>query len=249
MSRCDRQFLVVDYFFGELTPAEKKDFQAHLAGCTNCQKHLDALADTSKLVNAQQREQPPKELLRQYRLKLKNEFYEEKDDTSWLRNIWEQFILKPSVAVRFAEALVLILIGIFVGRFWIWNSATPTVPVQFSQDSSINELLLTNYLQETEMIFLDVANLDAVDDQKIILNLIQSAKYKYLIQKTLLLRDQAREQENHQLSDLLNQIELVLLELYNMETSSYTETLSIVKQQLNRSHILLEIKSLNELDI
>jgi len=252
MSKCDQQFLVVDYFFSELSSDEKLKFENHLKNCTTCQQYLDALATTSGVIKKQEREQPDKELLKNYQLHLKKEFYAKKNATSWIDKILEKFIRRPSVGLRLAEAVVFILVGIFIGKLTIWKSVTPNAPVEFNQvsyDPSIKDLLLDNYLQETEMIFLDVANLDPIEDQKIILTLIQSAKYKYLMQKTLLLRDQAKEVENQQLSDLLNQIELILLELYNMETNSYNETLSIVQQQLKRSHLLLEIKSLNKMDI
>jgi len=252
MSKCDQQFLVVDYFFGELTSDVQLEFENHLETCASCQEHMNALAATSTVIKKQKRKKPQKELLHKYQLQLKNEFYEEKKITSWIEKISEKFIRRPSITIRLAEVLVLLLVGIFIGRLTIWKSFTPNEDVAVSQinvDSSIKQLLLQNYLQETEMIFLDVANLDPVEDQKIILNLIQSSKYKFLIQKTLLLRDQARDLENHQLYELLNQIELILLELYNMEKNAYVETLSVIKQQLKDSHLLIEITSMNQMDI
>jgi hypothetical protein len=113
----------------------------------------------------------------------------------------------------------------------------------------VEDLILKNYLQETEMIFLDVANLDPIEDQRLISSLVQSAKYKYLLQKTLLLREQASELENSQLSDVLSQIELILLELCNMEANAYEETLFLIKQQLKDTHLLIEMQTLNQLDI
>jgi len=132
----------------------------------------------------------------------------------------------------------------------IWKSAS--VPGSFVvndliSEPSVEELILKNYLQETEMIFLDVSNLDPVDDHQLISNLVQSAKYKYLLQKTLLLRDQAKELENRQLSDLLNRIELILLELCNMEKNAYVETLAVIKKQLKDTHLLIEMKSVGQI--
>ncbi len=185
-------------------------------------------------------------------MRLEDEFYDKHKITSGFEKIIETFIRRPSIPTRLAEAFVLILIGIFIGKMTIWKAnpvAEPQVFNNITHQSSIEDILLTNYLQETEMILLDVANLDPVEDQTIIFNLIQSTKYKYLLQKTFLLRDQAKELENYQLSELLNEIELILLELYNLDKNAQVKTLSIIKQHLKDSHLLIEIKSMNQMNI
>jgi hypothetical protein len=235
MSTCDQKYVVVDYFFDELNRNERQQFESHLTNCEVCQEHLAALQTTSQVMKQQKREAPEKEVLRNYQLRLKQEFADDTEKISFIKKILDKFIRRPSIAVRLAEAMVFILIGIFIGKSVIWNSA------------SVEEVVLKNYLQETEMIFLDVSNLDPVTDHQLISNLVQSAKYKYLLQKTLLLRDEAKELENQQLSDVLNRIELILLELCNMEKNSYAETLAIIKKQLKDTHLLIEMKSVGQI--
>ncbi len=252
MSNCDQEYIVVDYFFNELNQRERQNFENHLSYCKVCQEHVTALATTSKVLKKQKREQPEKKLLQNYHLQLANEFNTGKKVNSGFDQIIEKFIRRPSIAIRLAESVVLILIGIFIGKMTIQESSTALDSVALNDvpfGSQVEELLLKNYLQQTEMILLDVANLDPVEDEQLLFNLIQSSKYKYLLQKTLLLRDQAKELENHQLSGLLNQIELILLELYNMETNASVETLSLIKQQLKETHLLIEIKSLDQIQI
>lgn len=252
MSKCDQKFLVVDYFFDELKRENKQQFESHLAGCKTCEQQLGALAETSWVMKQQRREKPGKELLHNYQQQLRDKFYVEQKLSSRIKGFLEKFIRRPSIAIRLAEAVVLILIGIFIGKTVIWQQGTNPVPDElFSLASQppVEDLILKNYLQQTEMIFLDVANLDPVEDQRLISNLVQSAKYKYLLQKTLLLRDQAKELDNNQLADVLSQIELILLELCNMETNAYEETLYLIKQQLKDTHLLIEMKTLNQMDI
>ncbi|UCE05722.1 MAG: hypothetical protein JSW07_19350 [bacterium] len=252
MSNCDQKYLVVDYFFNELNREEKQQFEKHLSYCGICQENLTALVTTSRIMKHQKREQPERELLQKYHIQLANEFSENRQVTSAIEKILEKFIRRPSIAIRLAEAMVLILIGIFIGKTTIWKSTSAPESIALNDvplQSQVEELLLKHYLQQTEMILLDVANLDPVEDEKLIFNLIQSTKYRYLLQKTLFLREQAKELENHQLSELLNQIELILLELYNMEKNAFVETLSVVKQQLKDSHLLIEIKSMNQIEI
>lgn len=250
MKTCDHQLLVVDYFFDELDQDRREQLKNHISGCKICQEQFNALTSTSKIVKQQKREQPEKELLNQYHLQLKNKFYNPKTTTGWLEKLLNKFVRRPSIAIRLAEAVVFILIGVFLGKTTIWNSDVQDQSVALNNmdyEFLADEILLKNYLQETEMILLDVANLDPQDDEQIIFNLIQSTKYKYLLQKTLLLRDQAKELENQQLSDLLNRIELIFLELCNMEKNAYVETLAIIKKQLKDSHLFIEMKSLNQI--
>lgn len=252
MSKCNKKYLVVDYFFDELEHEDKQQFEKHLIECKICEEHLDALAETSRVMKAHKRNKPEKELLRNYHRQLEDEF---KLNEGWKfspKTILERFILRPSIAIRLAEAFALILIGIFIGRAFIWQQGTNPVSdelISVASQSSVEQLIFKNYLQQTEMIFLDVSNLDPVEDQQLVSNLIQSAKYKYLLQKTLLLREQAKEFEDHQLSDVLSRIELILLELYNMEHNAYEETLYIIQQQLKDTYLLIEMKTLNQLDI
>lgn len=250
MSNCDQKYFVVAYFFDELNRDERPSFKSHLSGCEVCQEHLAALETASQMAKQQRREPPKKELLQNYHLQLEKEFSENNESASFIDKILEKFIRRPSIAIRLAEAMVFILIGIFIGTMVIWKSAS--VPESFVvndliSEPSVEELVLKNYLQETEMIFLDVSNLDPVDDHHLISNLVQSAKYKYLLQKTLLLRDQAKELENQQLSDVLNRIELILLELCNMEKNSYVETLAVIKKQLKDTHLLIKMKSVGQI--
>lgn len=252
MSICNHKYAIVDYFFNELSQNERRQLEHHLAGCPACQEHLEALAETSRLLKKYRREQPEQKLLRNYQRQLKTEFSKGERFSLQIGKIFEKFIRRPSIAIRLAEAVIFVLIGIFIGKTLIWQPVSIVESdelISLNSQPSLEQLILKNYLRETEMIFLDVANLDPVEDRELIFNLVQSAKYKYLLQKTLLLRSQAKELEDHQLSDVLSQIELILLELNNMEKSAYQETLFLIKQQLKDTHLLIEMKTLNQTDI
>ncbi len=252
MSKCDQQYQVVDYFFDELKGDEKRQFKSHLAGCQICQEHLSALTTTSRVTRRQQRAKPAKELLRNYHLQLENIFSEDRQSISLMDKILDKLIRRPSIAIRLAEAAVLILVGFFIGKVSIEKPGRVTEPLLLNDATAYSQtesLLLKNYLQQTEMVLLDVKNLDPIEDQELIFNLIQSAKYRYLLQKTLLLKKEAKDLEDQQLSQILNKIELILLELDNLEANGYIETMSLIKKQLQDTPLLIEIKSLNKMDI
>lgn len=252
MSSCKQKYLAVDYFFDELSEEQKVQYESHLGQCAFCQAHLDDLKSTAKIVHPYKREQPGKKALQNYHDQLKAQFFTEKEKSNILEKIVDILFKRPSIPIRLAEALVVLVVGIFIGKYFVWTSDSSITPVIQNQNiyrASNEAFLLKNYLQETEMVLLDVANLDPIEDQKIIFDVIKSTKYRYLLQKTILLKDQAEQLEDHQLQGLLNQIELILLELCNLEEQAFPETIQEIKQQLKKSYLLMEIKSIKHQEI
>jgi hypothetical protein len=252
MSSCNQKHFTVDYFFDELTDDQKLKYENHLKRCELCQQHLDALKGTATAVKRFQRQQPDKKFLKNYHRQLQEQFSSEKKRTPIIDKVIDIFIRRPSIAIRIAEAVALLVVGVFIGRNFVWQSEFLRTPLSQYQNNYqiLNEdLLLKNYLRETEMVLLDVSNLDPVEDQKIIFNLIQSTKYRYLLQKTALLKNQAYELEDQQLIELLNRVELILLELCNLEEQVSPAAIDEIKQQLKRSYLLMEIKSIKHQEI
>lgn len=252
MKNCDQKFFVVDYFFEDLSADQKQQFENHLEQCESCQDHLHSLETSSRMIDGYQRELPDARLLRQYHRQLKKDFYRKTRFAALFEKFVDRVVLKPSIPLRIAEAVALLVIGIWIGRIIFWNPVAPLQPGvsnNLNVQTSNGELLLKNYLQETEMVLLDVDNLDPVEDEKVIFNLIQSAKYRHLVQKTILLKGQAQELENQELMVLLNQIELILLELCNLEKQTVVDTFSEIQQQLKASYLLIQIKSMKQQQI
>lgn len=247
MSSCQQKNVVVDYFFNELTKEQKAHYERHLTKCAPCQHHLADIKATARAMKQYQREQPDKILLQNYHAQLETQFLPARKKSTVIEKAIELIFRRPSIPIRLAEATILLLLGIFIGRNFMLKSELPLLSLR--QSSSSEALLLKNYLQETEMVLLDVSNLDPIEDQKVIFNLIQSTKYRYLLQKTALLKNQASEQEDSQLIELLNQIELILLELSNLKEHAYPATIDEIKHHLKQSYLLMELRSINRQEI
>ena len=247
MKTCDKQYLVVDYFFDELSQKQKNEFEKHLAECEICKNYEDVFSATAPLIKKQKRILPEKKLINQYYRELKTKYYTPKKFYTIIKEFYASLIIRPSFPVRVAEAAVLILIGIFIGKEIIWKSQP--VPVQqFVNDnkyatSYVSDLVINNYLQETEMVLLDVANVNPNDDEQILLSLSQLAQYGNLLQKTSLCRTQAEETKNEKLINLTDDIELILLELCNVEKKTLQEKVFEIRRQINESNLLFEIEN------
>ena len=247
MKTCNKQYLVVDYFFDELNQKQKNEFEKHLAECEICQNHLNAFSATAPIIKRQKRLLPEKELMNEYSQQLKANYYLPKKFSTTIKEFFESLIITPSIPIRVAEAVVLILIGIFIGKEIIWKPQT--VPLQQFVNSNgysasyVSDLVVKNYLQETEMILLDVANINPEENEQIVLSLSQLAQYGNLLQKTTFCRTQAEETKNEKLINMIDDIELILLELCNIEKETLQEKVTEIRQQINESNLLFEIKN------
>lgn len=250
MRRCDQQLAVVDYFFNELPTAQRAIFEDHLTHCALCQQHLQDLKVAGQAIKNYRRPAPDATLLDNYHRQLQQTFGSPAMAGQWSwNNFIERVLRRPSLAWRLAEATIILALGIVLGRIFFGQSViitTPQVTENISTSLFVAPSLLQNYLQETEMVLLDVDNLDPIADQMVIVNLIQSAKYKYLIQKTLLLKELAQKSGDQQMIQLLSQVELILLELCNLEPSAGSETFLQLQQQLKEKRLLMQIKSLKQ---
>jgi len=245
MKTCDKQYLIVDYFFHELDETQKKEFQTHLSDCAICRSTSEAFSTTAPLIKKQKRIPPGPELLRHYTQQLKAQYYSVNTFFARITKIFDFLILKPSLSIRFAEAAVLILIGIFIGRMTFWK-AQPTQQGVNGKDFStphVSALILDNYLQETEMILLDVTNTNPKENDEALMSLSQLAQYRNLLQKTNICRAEAEEAHNEKLIQLTNDIELILLDLCNVEKLTLHEKMNEIKEQINDANLLFKLKN------
>lgn len=249
MTTCNQKYSVVDYYFNEMSVSQKDQFEKHLKKCKECAQYLAKFSATAPLIESLKREDPDKALLKAYRTQLKQQFEMSESLNNKLNRLFQLWFVRPTIKIRLAEAVVLILIGLFIGRSTFWNNSPPVEYVDLNNNIyqlNAAEILLDNYLQETEMILLDVANLNPSEDVQLLTNLKQIAIHRKLLQKTLLCREHAQEINDQQLLQLINEIEPILLELCNVQLETFDETLEAIKYQIEDSYLLLAIKNISE---
>ncbi len=245
MKTCDQQFLIIDYYFHELADSQRRDFEKHVQECALCQKQAEAFAATASLIKKIKRAQPEPALFRQYSQQLKAHYYPSKNLIARITEVLDSLIFKPTLAVRLAEAAVLILIGIFIGRMMFWK-AQPIQQATNDKEFSapvIASLVMDNFLLETEMILLDIVNTNPTDDEQVLLSLCQLAQYRNLLQKTKICRAEAEETHNAKLIKLTDDIELILLDLCNVEKKTLQEKIVEIKQEIDDMNLLFELKN------
>ncbi|NOZ62648.1 MAG: hypothetical protein GXO74_13335 [Calditrichaeota bacterium] len=249
MRECPRQNLIVDFVFHEMDGAARKKFEEHLNNCDICQMRLQQFEGTIPVIKKMRRDQPEKNILENYQKTLKNSFYP-KLSLRWRLQEWlEDFFVTPSLSMRLAQAAAMLVIGVLLGRLFFFQ---PQAPVSVTSNANqmiaanVSDQLLQHYLQETEMILLDVANTNPAEDAQMISSMKELAIYRRLLQKTVLCRERAEELKDPALANLIDEIELIFLDLCNAEDESLNEMLQHVRSQIKDSHILLEINTVEQ---
>lgn len=234
MKNCRIKSKIMDYIYDELSRDELDDFNTHKDNCPQCSEYLNQCLQAKNLLSKRLRPLPRKEFLKNYHQNLKQIYRE--------NNLIERFIefifIRPPIAVRLAEVTIILILGIFIGNSL--NKSEISQP-QILKENIINTRFLNNYLFETELLLLETSNIDSEQDVRLVLN---NNNCKTLLQKTLLLKEQAEKFKNTRLLNLLNQLEIILMELANLEESRYVEELNFVRNNIKDWHLLVEIKTI-----
>jgi len=235
---------VIDFVYNELTGNELHEFQAHLSSCAHCQQKVEAISRTTALMSQRRRPLASKALLRSYHQRLQSIYENPKLKTSLWREFIENVIIHPSTGLRLAEVVVILVVGIFIGKNLSWNKTLP--PLQ-EQNAAVNQVsfdkkFLENYLFESEFLLLEISNTDNENEVQSILEEIDCNK---LLQKTIMLKEQALKINNPRLFELLERLEMILLELANLEKFLTEDELNSVRKNINESRLFVELKQLS----
>ena len=234
MKTCPFKNKIIDYLYGELPENDAAQFEYHLDQCSDCFNKVNQYLETIDQSSNRVRPVPQKEFLRSYHQQLKCLY---KTD-GIINRIFNYIFIRPPLGIRLAEVAVILIIGVFIGK----EVRNPTISYQLDKKNDVEVKFLDNYIFQTELLLLDIVNMDNERDLKYIL---KENHCKRLLQKTLFLKERAQLIKNIRLLNLLNQLELILMELSNLEESTYKEELNFVKNNIKDWHLFVELKAIN----
>ena len=153
--------------------------------------------------------------------------------------------LHPRSIRRFAFAVTLIGIGIFVGR--IAFPEVVTVPVENgnptrSARAEITEARAFEYLGRTKTLLIGLVNFDAQSESPELLNLPrrQEMANELLVQASEL-KSELSDTEQHRLEGLIEDLELILTQIANIEATSDAPAIEILRGGVDRTGLLFRI--------
>ncbi|NIM58314.1 MAG: hypothetical protein GTO16_05140 [Candidatus Aminicenantes bacterium] len=254
MSDCKKcQDLFCEAFYEELDAEQKNFLEAHISVCEGCESEYDEMTSTLKLMEKRARPEPGQAYWNGYWNKLKRKMEEEKTlapkSESWWRTFFRAFTVAPKWALQTAAAVVLVVLGIYLGKM-IFSPSAPelqqarqlsTVTSQVEQSAEfINRA--QNYIERSKLILLALINFDPETEDPYVLNLShQQQVSRELVSEVSYLKRGIADYDQRHLQDLITDLEVILLQIANLESDRDFEAIELVKKGVDSRGILLQI--------
>lgn len=241
MKSCQKfRNLFVEALYNELDASRQKEFRNHLDACPKCQEAWQKLSDTSRILSQKEMTSPDAETWKTFwnRLEPGLSTPRTKQQISFVQRL--RF---PSLHIlRWAPALGILLVGIFIGRF-LWMPESPINPQMTSQSIMQNTGLdaqSMRYLERSKILLLSFNNFEASDDVEVLNLPVQKSISNQLIQEAAVLEASS---SNKMFTRLLEELETVLLQIANLEQSRDLEAVQIqmIQEGVRQQSLLFKI--------
>jgi hypothetical protein len=254
MSDCKKcRSLFLEAYYEELDAQTKQFFKDHLLVCDKCQSEFNKMKSTLKFMSKRVRPEPPKEFWDSYEERLaqriKKEETSEIERVSWWSKLVNAFTLAPKWAYQAAAALVLIVVGVFIGRMIFTPSGSeiqrasqqPGITIQQQPGTELVHRT-QNYIERSKLILLALVNFDPATEDPYALDLpYQQQVSKELVEEASYLKRELAESDQERLENLIIDLERVLLQIANLESQNDFEAIELVKEGVTNRGILMEI--------
>ena len=150
---------------------------------------------------------------------------------------------------RYAGAVAIFLIGIFIGKFYFGGNENVKFQSNIiDQNSTLSaqQIALQNradrYFDRSKVLLLGMINFDPKTDDIFALNLPYRKKISQnLVQEALALKNEMQDPAYDRLKQLISDLEVILLQIANLESELNIDGIKMVKSGVDRKIIMLKI--------
>jgi hypothetical protein len=245
--------LLVEALYGELDSKEKTLFEKHIGSCPSCAAEFKALTDTLKTMDERVRPEPGQGFWDGYwdRLagRMGKERAAEETSRSWEKTLGRTWSLRPRWAFQAAAAIVLVIVGVFIGRMAISPGRTPVdsarrgepaSPIQPVENDPV--LRARNYVDRSKLVLLALVNYNSSTEDPYALDLpYQKQVSQDLVTQAGELKSDLKKPGQRRLRELVTDLETILLQIANLESENDLEAVEFVKQGVENRGIFLKI--------
>ena len=250
MSDCKKcQDLFGDAFYEELNAEQKNFLESHIRVCEGCESEYNEMTSTLKVMEKRTRPELEQAYWNGYWNKLARRMEDEKTLTPKPESWWRAFTFAPKWAFQTAAALLLVVLGIYLGKM-IFSPSAPAVqqarqlPAVTSQAEPNVEFAqrAQNYIERSKLILLALINFDPETEDSYALDLPhQQQVSRELVREASFLKQGIADSDQRRLRDLIADLEVILLQIANLESENDLEAIELVKIGVDSRGILLQI--------
>jgi hypothetical protein len=243
--------LLVPALYGELESKDKTFFENHLSSCPACAAEFKTLSETLEAMDRRVRPEPGENFWEGYWDRLNRRMEEEEAAAESSRpsagkRLGRIFGLSPRWVFQAAAALVLVVLGVFIGRTIFPPHQTPvdvaqqTAPLEPAESDPV--LRARDYIDRSKPVLLALVNYDSSSEDSYALDLpLQKRISQELVTQAGTLKSDLKEPGQRRLRELVTELEIVLLQIANLEAENDLEAVQFVKQGVESGGLLLKI--------
>jgi hypothetical protein len=242
--------LLVQSLSGELGSKDKEFFEKHLASCSACAAEFKGMTETLKTMDRRVRSEPGQEFWDGYWDRLTRRMEKESAVEEALvpprKRFSRIFGLSPRWVFQAAAALVLVVLGVLIGRTIFPPQQTPVDVAQQNASLEPGEsdpvLRARDYIDRSMPVLLALVNYDPASEDSYALDLpLQKRISQELVNRAGALKSDLKEPAQRRLRELVTDLETVLLQIANLEAENDFEAVEFVKQGVESGGLLLKI--------
>jgi hypothetical protein len=255
-SKCRNYF--VDALYDELTPEQKDHFNHHMETCSSCRSEFEKMKSALEIMDLREQDSLPGEFWSDFQQRLESRL--DREEKRKKTNVVQFFsplkMLRtvPRWTQYLAAAILLVAIGIFIGRYFSPGSYSPEPVAQIDNQSSslIKQTAVDDrayrYLERSKILLLGIVNLDPEAEEASAPDYSRERQVaRGLIQEAAVLKDDLTNANQRKLYQLVSDLEVILLQIANLETTNDLPAVEMIRSGVDRRGILLKI-NLEEMD-
>jgi hypothetical protein len=245
------------YNYDQLPEKDKRSFHEHLTTCPSCAIEYEELAAVLGLMDRRQVPEMDEEYWDSYYLRLQAKMSNlKKKNNRWVRlKKWRDNISFDIQRFRLvlypAATLLLVLLGIVIGKYLyqppVSEQEKDLIAASFSSGSNINPAVVEHF-ESLRPLLIDCVNYSGPEAGSVeSCVLVNKQRLEKLKLQNLLLKRIAARGNDVVLTQLLEELELILLEISNAEPDeskgeTKNETLDQVRDMLKKNDTLFKMK-------
>lgn len=228
---------LVLHYYGEETPAERTRSVRHLAVCDGCRADLTRLSQVLAIVSAHDAEPVPEGFERVMWARVERKLSESR------RAGWREWFGPRRLALGGAAAAI--VLAAFVAGRWSGTPASPTPgpdPIQAAAAAVPDRVLLVaagDHLERSQLVLVELLN---QDPDAPLLPAGDRTLAAELVADNRLVRQSADEAGEAALSDVLGDLERVLIEIANGDDETTVEAIERLRERIESRGILFRMR-------
>lgn len=258
-THCDSiQHLMVDALFGDIDTEGEVQLTRHMDTCASCSQMFAEMQSTLTVTKQVVEELPPDSYWAGFQQRLDERISAEQrrknimDLNAWGARLRRMFTLpaRPqfTFAYQFGLAVVLIAVGILIGRYGFTNnSASNSLATNEDVDSTAIRALhvasqTESYLNRSSILLLGLVNHDVESDGDTILNFDRKRDAaNTLVEDAVVLKASLNASGEAQLLMLVEELEKILLQIANLELQEDIPGIEMIQDGIEGRALLLKI--------